>query len=171
MLQDPAAARSVRAYHRYMTLGDLAQVGREMNISHQRVSQLIARGEREGLFTRPHFARAPKIRKDVAQKALTENTSLQSAARDLRCSTKSLQYAIRFYGLDNAVADMEQRRRESRRERSAHRLRRDYERAVQVIGHHPTVSELREHGFATLYQRIISIHGGIFVFRAAHIAL
>lgn len=165
----PALARSVDLCQRYTALGNLDDAAAELGISHQRASQLIARGVRAGLFERPRKrARRPVHSRETVIDVLQQCRSLREAEQMLGYGPKRMRAEIERLRLQPELQAMECRRAEQRSTATRARIYAEYLAFVDELGHHPATQEFQQRNRWTLYVRIVRHFGSITIFRDAN---
>ncbi len=151
--------RLTHVYTLYRERGTLEAVGREVEISRERVRQLLVKGSSLGLFDyKPH--EHPYIPKEKLLADYANSQSLSRVAQVNPIPVTYLKKLLTAYGITED--DLESHRTEARRAETLAQ----YSRVVSSLGHHPTTTEVqRTPRWRYLHTRIRRIWGSIDAFR------
>lgn len=122
----------------YSKLGTLEKVGKELNLTRERVRQILIEGARNGLFEyKPRGAELEKLKQELDKDYLIREIKL------LKSKTKlCFKFNINMDELENLLSHFDIDFREYRKIVSMGRYLQEYSEIVDKIGYHPTTTEL-----------------------------
>ncbi len=159
----PSIERLIKVKELYDKYGTLQLVANELGLTRERVRQLLKNGQKRRLY-RYELTREKKLKSLVAQvskdnliKVMSFTNKLDKICSQLEISEKQFYILIRHYNINTYdVATI------SRRKRAIQ----EYMRIVELLGHHPTTTELiRIPKWRALWVRIDRYWGSIESFR------
>lgn len=146
--------------------GTLEKVGSLLRLSRERVRQILNKGQDYGLFdyelTRDRELKyfLNKISRNKLVDELKANTSYFDLCSRFDINVNILVKIIKHYNIDT-----EAYRQSARHKKYA----RKYSQIVEVLGHHPTTTEMQNHPkWRIIYNAITRLWGGIDQFRSEY---
>lgn len=156
--------RMIEVYDLYVELGTLQKVGEKMNLTRERVRQILAKGNKYGLFEYDRhkkkqdiYERMISISKANLVQAIKEERSRLKIVNKLGIDDSALGYLINKYDVDF--------------EDVIHDARKDYyinqyKNIVDILGKHPTTTEMqRNRKWHSIQASITRIWGSFDIFR------
>jgi hypothetical protein len=151
--------RLKKVHDLYKKCGTLEAAGKEMGVSRERVRQLLTKGSRLGFFEYRPFD-YPYLSKEKLIADYSRYPSMSRVAHVNGIGASYLRRLITAYGIT------EEDLRTSRHKRSRSTCQEEYQCVVNVLGHHPSTTELQaDSSFGVLYRRIKKLWGSFDAFR------
>ncbi len=156
---NPLVERLRKVYELYENCGTLEAVGRKMGLSRERVRQLLNSGSRLGLFEYKPYD-YPYISREKLIADFSMHPSLDRVARANKVTVGYLRKLMAAHG----ISDSDIKEHKSKRRQSI--CLEEYQCIVNVLGHHPTTTELEaDPAFRLLYNKIKRLWGSFDAFR------
>jgi len=150
----------------YKRLGTLEKVGKEFNVTRERVRQILKRGEDLGVIDIiikhkiPHEEKIKKISTESLLKDLKELGNLTKVSRKYNLPLRVIKRKIEISGYNIEEILIEKKKSKTNIE---------YLELVNLLNHHPTTSEMENNdNFRVLYNRILRYWGTMNIFRAEY---
>lgn len=162
-LTDKQVNKMILVNKTYQKTGTLKAASEKLDISKERVRQILKKGQRLGLFeyevnkAKQNKALVNRINKDAVLTLFKNGYSNKEICTKLSINQSELNYLRSYYAIEVKMNDVKIKKEKYLRE---------YNKYVDKIGHHPTSAELQETGRGVLlYNNIVRYWGGIDKFR------
>lgn len=162
----PNQERILKAMKLYYSFGSLLEVSKRMNITRERVRQLLKAGERNKLFKYELYRVAyiknvsKQISKTEVEKELVSYGNLNNLIKKYTLPTWASEKLLNFYNIDaNYIKKVKRDTNDSK----------IYNEIVETLGHHPTTTEMRKNSrWRALWVRLAYRYKGFDNFRRAY---